>query len=44
MSGNDGLDYLRGVLFEEQLKAWMGSYFPIVRYYTKEIFEHNACF
>ena len=38
------LDYLRGVLFEEQLKAWMGSYFPIVRYCTKENFEHNACF
>ncbi len=44
MSENDGLDYLRGFLFEEQIKTWMGSYFPTVRYCNKEKFERNACF
>jgi hypothetical protein len=43
-SENDGLDYVRGVLFEEQVRLWMGEYFPIVHYCTKETFEHNACF
>jgi hypothetical protein len=44
MSENDGLDYIRGVLFEEQVRLWMGEYFPIVRYCTKAKFEHSECF
>jgi hypothetical protein len=44
MSENDGLDYIRGVLFEEQVRLWMGEYFPTVRYCNREKFEHNTCF
>jgi hypothetical protein len=44
MSEYDGLDYLLGVLFEEQTKQWMGEYFPTVRFCTKAKFEHNECF
>src|SRR2546421_2742133 len=44
MSENDGLDYIRGVLFEEQVRLWMSEYFPIVRYCNKEKFERNECF
>jgi hypothetical protein len=44
MSENDGLDYIRGVLFEEQVRLWMGEYFPIVRYCDKQKFEQGGCF
>jgi hypothetical protein len=42
LSEDDGLDYIRGVLFEEHVRLWMGEYFPIVHYCTKEKFEHNS--
>jgi hypothetical protein len=44
LNENDGLDYIRGAVFEEQVKMWMGEYFPTVRYCTKQQFEANACF
>jgi hypothetical protein len=44
LNENDALDYLRGVLFEDQITTWMGEYFPTVRYCTKAKFEANDCF
>jgi hypothetical protein len=44
LNQNDGLDYLLGVLFEEQTKAWMGEYFPTVRFCDKATFERHQCF
>jgi hypothetical protein len=41
---DDALDYLLGVLYEEQTKQWMGEYFPTVRFCTKEKFERSECF
>jgi hypothetical protein len=43
MSSDDGLDYLRGFLFEPQLKAWMGSYFPRVSYCSTQQFQRDGC-
>src|SRR5882724_2254859 len=43
MSENDGLDYLKGALFEEQIKAWMKTYFPQVKYCTTAEFQKDGC-
>jgi hypothetical protein len=43
-SANDGLDYLRDVPFEAEIKAWMGPYFPDIAYCSTAAFEHNKCF
>jgi hypothetical protein len=43
LNSNDGLDYLRGAVFEPQIKAWMGSYFPDVSYCTTAQFEQTGC-
>jgi len=44
LNEDDALDYLLGVLYEEQTKQWMGEYYPTVRFCTKQKFEHNECF
>ena len=43
MSEDDGLDYLKGAVFEDQIKAWMGSYFPQVQYCSTAEFERDGC-
>jgi hypothetical protein len=43
LSSDDGLDYLKGPLFEDQIKAWMGPYFPQIKYCTTTQFQHDGC-
>jgi hypothetical protein len=43
MSQYDGLDYLRGITFEQQIKAWMGPYYPTVKYCSTAQFQHDGC-
>lgn len=39
----DALDYLRGVAFEQQIKAWMGAYYPTVEYCSTAQFQKDGC-
>jgi hypothetical protein len=39
----DALDYLRGVLFEQQIKAWMGPYYPTIKYCSTAQFQKDGC-
>jgi hypothetical protein len=43
MSQYDGLDYLRGITFEQQIQDWMGPYYPTIKYCTTDQFQHDAC-
>lgn len=43
MSQYDGLDYLRGAVFEAQIKAWMGPYYPTIVYCSQSAFQENGC-
>jgi hypothetical protein len=43
LSADDGLDYLKGPLFEDQIKAWMGPYFPQIKYCTTQQFQQDGC-
>jgi hypothetical protein len=43
MSQYDALDYLRGITFEQQIKDWMGPYYPSVKYCSTAQFQHDGC-